>query len=330
MRRIWERASDQDAVAEHPATPEVEALLAAVRRSTDRSGGAGTEAGARAALAAYRQARDSGAHALRGRWWRARRRDDWRPSRRRRGPLPVGAAFASIAATVTLGGVALAAGTGIIPAPFGMGDGGTGGSGAPAAGATRSGAPAAPRAKRAGEDGAGAARLPSAGVTRSGAARPPRTGDDVAHCVAYLVSLGRSASGPGAAPAPLAAGAADAGLTVEEYCEGVLESGERPPGQGAGDKGATKAPKGSKTPKPAASSGIPDQPRAGQDDGAKPDDAKPDDEAEPDDGTAADPANPDDAAKPAGAGEDEGDSGDGGRPGGSGTRGDGVGGTRAR
>ncbi|MEV8306940.1 hypothetical protein AB0P36_06125 [Streptomyces flavidovirens] len=310
MRRVWKQpqaqartrrrtgadAQDREAVGEEAATREVEALLAAVRRSAP-PGGANEEA----ALAAYREARDSGAHALPGRWWQARRRDDWRPSRRWRGALPARAAFASIAATVTLGGVALAAGTGAIPAPFGIGGGGSGGPSA--ATATRTSAPATPGAAR--ESAAdGAVRLPSAGVTRSGSARPTRAQDDVAHCVAYLASNGRSLSARGAASERLAADAADAGLTVEAYCEDVVAAEERQPGAGTGGKGSTKAPKGSNAPKNpgTAPKATPEQPQA-----------KPDDDAAG--GSAVKPTERADPAKPA----DQVEPGNGVRPGGKGT-----------
>ncbi|MBT2487471.1 hypothetical protein J7E96_02725 [Streptomyces sp. ISL-96] len=301
-------AGKWEAVGEEAVTPEVEALLAAVRRSAPRPG----EADAQAALAAYREARDSGVHAGPERWWQARRRDDWRPSRRWRGVLPVRAAFASAAATVTLGGVALAAGTGAIPAPFGIGDGGSGGGGAAAvATGTHSSAQATPGAARGSAAGAaeeGAARLPSADVTRSGPPRPARARNDVANCVAYLVSHGRSASGRGAASEQLTADAEDAGLTVEAYCEGVLAAEKRQPGPGAGTggKGSTKAPKGLKASKPGAAPGTPEEPPA-----------KPDGDAAAD---PADPGNP--AADPTQPADSEEDGNDG-RQSANGTEGNG-------
>ncbi|WP_157839079.1 hypothetical protein [Streptomyces flavidovirens] len=298
-RRTGADARDREAVDEEVATPEVEALLAAVRRSAPGPGGANEEA----ALAAYREARDAGAHALPERWWQARRRDDWRPSRRRRGALPARAAFASVAATVTLGGVALAAGTGAIPAPFGIGGGGSVGPSA-ASTAARTGAPPTPGAAR--ESAAeGTVRLPSTGVTRSGSARPTRAQDDVAYCVAYLASNGRSLSGRGAASERLTAEAADAGLTVEAYCEDVVAAEERQPGAGTDGKGSTKAPKASKPPKKpgTAPKAPPEHPPA------KPDDNAPG-------GSAANPTDRTDPAKP--ADKDEPGNGNGRRPAGKG------------
>ncbi|MER5207887.1 hypothetical protein [Streptomyces sp. NPDC002825] len=63
------------------------------------------DASARAAVAAFRTARDSGLHRSR----RTRRREDWRPVRDRRGGRPLKTALAALAASLTLGGVAFAA-----------------------------------------------------------------------------------------------------------------------------------------------------------------------------------------------------------------------------
>ncbi|MGW7053767.1 hypothetical protein [Streptomyces sp. NPDC054887] len=260
------RARRPEAAGEQPAAPEVEALLAAVRRSSPASG---EVAGVRAALAAYREARDSGLLASPGRRrWGARGRDDWRPSRRRRGTLPVRAAFASLAATVTLGGVALAAGAGALPTPFGIGSGG------PGAVATAPGDGARVPAGTGRGDDAGAAerdaaRTPPAGVTPSWAALAAR--DEVAYCVAYLVPRGRSVAGPGAVPERLAAAAADADRTVEAYCEDLLEAGERRPD--AGGEGSAAEPDdagasgGTKAPQPGTAPGAPKTP-AGPEGGA--------------------------------------------------------------
>ncbi|MEU4269599.1 hypothetical protein [Streptomyces sp. NPDC026092] len=75
----------------------------------------GDEDAVRQAVTAFRAARDAGIHsdaAAR----RTRRRDDWRPAaERRRGRWPK-AALAALVTSVTLGGVALAAGG--LPSPF--------------------------------------------------------------------------------------------------------------------------------------------------------------------------------------------------------------------
>ncbi|MER5501035.1 hypothetical protein ACFYXP_16515 [Streptomyces sp. NPDC002466] len=74
--------------------------------------------GERRAVAAFRAARDEGAHAPVPRW-RRRRRDDWRPAQRRRGTRPVRGMLGGALAAALLGGVAVAAGSGALPTPFG-------------------------------------------------------------------------------------------------------------------------------------------------------------------------------------------------------------------
>lgn len=98
-----------------PVTPEVAALLAAAQRA----GEAGPVAEKRA-LDAFRVARDEGAHAPVSPL-RRRRRDDWRPVERWRGVRSVRAVLAGLTAAVALGGVAVAAGSGAMPGPFGAG-----------------------------------------------------------------------------------------------------------------------------------------------------------------------------------------------------------------
>ncbi|MFI6858947.1 hypothetical protein ACIBKZ_03425 [Streptomyces sp. NPDC050421] len=90
-------------------TPEIEALAEAVR------GDAGA-AGLERALAVFREAGSAATGTVP---LRRRRRDDWRPVRRRF-PTRVSlrAALGVVLAGVTLGGVALAAGTGVFPDPL--------------------------------------------------------------------------------------------------------------------------------------------------------------------------------------------------------------------
>ncbi|MDN3295921.1 hypothetical protein QWM81_18055 [Streptomyces ficellus] len=97
------------------------ALLAAAVR-----GGEVDPVGEERAVAAFRAARDEGALAVRG----TRRRDDWRPARERRRRRSLRAAAMGLAATVLLGGVAVAAQSGAIRSPFGGGNGGGDGGGA--------------------------------------------------------------------------------------------------------------------------------------------------------------------------------------------------------
>jgi hypothetical protein len=77
-----------------------ELIAAAVR------GGAVDADAERRVLAAFRAARDEGAHRAAA---RNRRRDDWRPVRQRRGGRPVRATLVALVASLTLGGVAVAA-----------------------------------------------------------------------------------------------------------------------------------------------------------------------------------------------------------------------------
>ncbi|MFE1880378.1 hypothetical protein [Streptomyces diastatochromogenes] len=80
-----------------------EARLAAALRRGAASGGIDPEAEQRA-VAAFRAARDAGAHAS-----RTRRRDDWRPRESRGARLSLKATLSVFLASVTLGGVAFAA-----------------------------------------------------------------------------------------------------------------------------------------------------------------------------------------------------------------------------
>jgi len=96
-----------------PVTPEIEALADALR------GDAGPE-GAERALTAFRQARRAPDQLGP---WRSRRRDDWRPDRRRSAlGISLRAGLGAALASVTIGGVALAVGTGVLPVPFAPAD----------------------------------------------------------------------------------------------------------------------------------------------------------------------------------------------------------------
>ncbi|MEV6792025.1 hypothetical protein AB0M87_08525 [Streptomyces sp. NPDC051320] len=101
------RREDRWAAEDYPV-PELEAFAAALRRE-----GAAGQPGEDAAVSAYREARLAAAEGPR------RRRDDWRPVRRRLGVgLPARAVLGALFAGVVVGGVALAAGTGSLPQPF--------------------------------------------------------------------------------------------------------------------------------------------------------------------------------------------------------------------
>ncbi|MGA4958155.1 hypothetical protein [Streptomyces lavendulocolor] len=107
-------AGADDVRADGASAGPAELLAAAVL------GGAVDPAGEERAVAAFRAARDGGEHAGR----RTRRRDDWRPERERRRLRSLRASAMGLAATVLLGGVAVAAQTGALGSPFGGGGGG--------------------------------------------------------------------------------------------------------------------------------------------------------------------------------------------------------------
>ncbi|MBC9729129.1 hypothetical protein H8R17_31375 [Streptomyces sp. TRM68367] len=138
----------------------LEALLAASLRVD------GVDAeGERRAVAAFRAAREAGAHRA-----RTRRRDDWRPREQRRAGRPVKVTFSVVFASLTLGGVAVAA--------IGVGDSspdrsGEGGGGRPQVSATAPGA------------SAGNSSAPQSGPGSAAADRPGTARDTEAHCRAY-------------------------------------------------------------------------------------------------------------------------------------------------
>ncbi|MEU9880254.1 hypothetical protein [Streptomyces phaeochromogenes] len=84
-----------------PNPPDLGELLAAAVR-----GGAVDADAERRVLAAFRAARDEGAHRASA---RNRRRDDWRPERERRGGRSVRTTLVALVASLALGGVAVAA-----------------------------------------------------------------------------------------------------------------------------------------------------------------------------------------------------------------------------
>ncbi|WP_405880162.1 hypothetical protein OG762_16880 [Streptomyces sp. NBC_01136] len=161
----------------HPASPAsdepaLEALLAAAMR------GHADDADAEAqAVAAFRAARDSGAHAA-----RSRRRDDWRPREQRRVRRSAKATFGVLLASVTLGGVAVAA---IGSSSHGEGDNGGGSRTQPSS--------SAPDSSAAGSDGTGSQRPGSSasGASAHPSAHPSQAQDTAAHCRAYEKVVGR-------------------------------------------------------------------------------------------------------------------------------------------
>ncbi|WP_329125031.1 hypothetical protein [Streptomyces sp. NBC_01465] len=217
-------------------TPEIETLAERVR-----DGGTIRPDSAEQALAAFRAARDAGEHAAPG---RHRARDDWRPVRRR---LPartsLRAALGAAVATVTLGGVALAAGTGAIPDPFGRADDP----------GRKASSPQAPDASR---TSSGAARSQSPGGP-TGSARTPSGQSLEALCRAQDNGNGKR---KGKAFQRLAAAAGGANA-VNAYCAGLLgtdATATPKPGKPSAAAKSTKAQRPSASPSRGKSSGRPD------------------------------------------------------------------------
>ncbi|MEV7385685.1 hypothetical protein [Streptomyces sp. NPDC091215] len=143
-----------------PAGPALEVLLAAAIRDH------GVDAeGERRAVAAFRTARDAGEHRA-----RTRRRDDWRPREQRRTHRSVKATVTMALASLTLGGVAVAAIGSVHSSGGGHDDARRAGS-APTAPGTSAGRPAADAPGTPGRTG------PSE--------RPSTAQDAAAHCRAY-------------------------------------------------------------------------------------------------------------------------------------------------
>ncbi|MGW0966919.1 hypothetical protein [Streptomyces sp. NPDC002516] len=155
--------------------PPLERLLAvALRgRAQDRSEDRAAET---RAVAAFRVARDGGAHTT-----RTRRRDDWRPGEERRPSRSLRAAFAVLLAGLTLGGIAFAA-----IGPITHDSAGHRGAAVPRpSGST---ADRFPGPVPSAVPGASAPGTPAPGGSGG---RPPRARDTEAHCRAYAAVRGR-------------------------------------------------------------------------------------------------------------------------------------------
>lgn len=197
-----------------PVTPEVAALLAAAQRA----GEAGPVAEKRA-LDAFRAARDEGAHAPVSPL-RRRRRDDWRPVERWRGVRSVRAVLAGLTAAVALGGVAVAAGSGAMPGPFGAGGHDRPRPSPPAHSepATPGGSQRSTPTPRADRTQQGPTDTPATGPASS---HPGQAQDDTALCRAYrqVQDSGKAADATAFDRLASAAGGASA---VPDYCDGLL------------------------------------------------------------------------------------------------------------
>ncbi|MEU9785157.1 hypothetical protein AB0H92_30060 [Streptomyces phaeochromogenes] len=213
-----------------------ELLAAAVR------GGAVDADAERRVLAAFRAARDEGAHRAAS---RNRRRDDWRPERERRGGRSVRTTLVALVASLTLGGVAVAA---IGSAGGGTRDEGAERGGPPPASSAPTGPPAA------------APNQSAPAQADRGFRRPTSAQDTEAHCRAYdSVKKRGKKRGQAALDSTAwqrliqAAGGAE---NVEAYCaersaekkEKKKEKGNAGEGKPSRSPQASKESKASKTP----------------------------------------------------------------------------------
>ncbi|MGW3666839.1 hypothetical protein [Streptomyces sp. NPDC005141] len=234
----------------HPVDPGSEQaaletrLAAAIRGRAD-----GTEAEAHA-VAAFRAARDGGAHGA-----RTRRRDDWRPRERWAPIRSVRVTFAVLLAGLTLGGVAVAA---IGSSSHGDGDRDRAGARPSNSVQDRFPAAAAPSAG----PGAPGVSTPGGSVAPGLTGRPPRAQDTEAHCRAYASVRGRGDALNATAWQRLvtAAGGED---KVEAFCaerladdSGTKDAKRTGKSGKSGNAGGTPAPGASAvTPKPTKAKG---------------------------------------------------------------------------
>ncbi|MFF3418112.1 hypothetical protein ACFYW9_25900 [Streptomyces sp. NPDC002698] len=232
------------------ASPLEGLLAAAVRgRADDR------EARTRA-VAAFRAARDAGAHAV-----RTRRRDDWRPKEQGRPSRSLRAVFAVLLAGLTLGGVAVAA-----IGPMSHDDAGQ-----------RDRAVARPSAgvpdrfpEAAAPVGPGA---PGAFAPGGSVSRPPRDRDTEAHCRAYASVKGRG-DALGARAWQRLVAAAGGEDRVEAFCaeqlaaragtKGARGTGSAENAEDAGKSGKSGKPDGTSAPRSPAATPKPAKTRSGR------------------------------------------------------------------
>ncbi|WP_406862687.1 hypothetical protein ABZO31_20575 [Streptomyces sp. HUAS MG47] len=210
-----------DGLPDGPVTaPLAEPLRAALRVGAEGAPGDARDPHEAAAVDAFRRARDAGEHRSR----RTRRRDDWRPATvRSRGAAPVRAVGLGVAVTVLLGGVAVAAGTGVIPD---LPDPGPG----PSAPASRAPRPAedqpAPRPEDTPDGRSAPGPGPSSGPGRE---RPDTAADEAAHCRTYLAAMTRKGKAPDGTAFRRLEAEAGGPERVAEHCAPVLGEQEREP-----------------------------------------------------------------------------------------------------
>ncbi|MDX3568776.1 hypothetical protein [Streptomyces sp. ID05-47C] len=194
--------------------PQVEALLTRALRHTDVA-----PERERQAVAAFRAAREAGAHRA-----RTRRRDDWRPRTQRHTVRSLRATLSVILASLTLGGVAVAA----------IGSAGS------SQGSADDGARPTPSASAPDGRRAGPAPTVTSG-TSAGQDRPPSAQDTEAQCRAYDQVAGRGKALDATAWQRLLA-AAGGEENVTAYCAAhTASAAPAPENSGGGEGGQDKS-----------------------------------------------------------------------------------------
>ncbi|WP_405956263.1 hypothetical protein [Streptomyces phaeochromogenes] len=227
-----QRGPDDPSNLPAPNPADLGELLAAAVR-----GGAVDTDAERRVLAAFRAARDEGAHRASA---HNRRRDDWRPERERRGGRSVRTTLVALVASLTLGGVAVAA---IGSAGDGTRDEGAERGGPPPASSAPTGPPAA------------APNQSAPAQADRGFRRPTSAQDTEAHCRAYdsVKKRGKALDSTAWQRLIQAAGGEE---NVEAYCaeqqdekkEKKKEKGNVGEGKPSRSPQASKTSKASKTP----------------------------------------------------------------------------------
>ncbi|MFE6828246.1 hypothetical protein [Streptomyces sp. NPDC057690] len=230
-----ETAADHEAAADAPgaaasgaAAPPLEALLvrALSSQAPHAQGLRGPGDGERRAVAAFRAARDAGAHKA-----RTRRRDDWRPRARRHTARSLRATLSVFVAGLTLGGVAFAA-------VGSSTDGVAGGAGRPEPAATTTATASGPAGTV-----SVSPRPPAAATDRD---RPVSAGDTDAHCRAYEKVLGRGKATDSTAWQRLVTAAGGA-QNVAAYCEAAASASASASASAEGGPKSGRSPKTDKT-----------------------------------------------------------------------------------
>lgn len=226
---------------------DVEAALAAALRPRGVD-----DASAQAAVAAFRAARDTGLHRSR----RTRRREDWRPVPERGIGRSLKTALATLAASLTLGGVAFAAAA--LHDPFDETEAREPETRRSTSVPLPSRGPAIPSFESPGSSSPALRGVPTTPRIPGNPAHPPRSSESL--CRTYEKSLDKGKAMEAAALERLVA-AAD-GKDVATYCDSLLASAatDSPPASGNGHSAPAKSPFGTHA-KPEAGKSVHHPPR---------------------------------------------------------------------